>query len=140
MDLRWLDASDVDAVLAASALFDAPAVETWARELLEQPNHHLCIADLDAEPAGFVTGIEMTHPDKGTEMFLYELGVDEPSRGRGVAKALVRALIARAEARGCYGVWTLTERANTAALATYRSTSPDEESDEVMLGWTLRAR
>ena len=27
-------------------------------------------------PVGMVTGVETTHPDKGTEMFLYELSVD----------------------------------------------------------------
>ena len=36
------------------------------------------IAYVDARPVGFVSGVEMTHPDKDTEMFLYELAVDEP--------------------------------------------------------------
>jgi hypothetical protein len=31
-------------------------------------------------PVGMVTGVETTHPDKGTEMFLYELAVDETAR------------------------------------------------------------
>ena len=39
-----------------------------------------------------VTGVETTHPDKGTEMFLYELAVDEAARDRGVGRALVAAL------------------------------------------------
>ena len=32
-------------------------------------------------------------------------------------------------------MWVLTSRDNAAALATYRATGPDEESDEVLLGW-----
>jgi ribosomal protein S18 acetylase RimI-like enzyme len=39
-----------------------------------------------------VTGVEMTHPDKGTEMFLYELGVADEHQGRGIGRALVSAL------------------------------------------------
>ncbi|MFV0309519.1 MAG: GNAT family N-acetyltransferase [Desertimonas sp.] len=101
-------------VIAASALFDSPANEAWAQLFLEQPNHHLCIAYRDGRAAGFVSGIEMTHPDKGTEMFLYELGVDESHRGHGIGTALVRALVERARTAGCYGVWTLSERDNTA--------------------------
>jgi ribosomal protein S18 acetylase RimI-like enzyme len=40
---------------------------------------------------GFVSGIETTHPDKGTEMFLYELSVEEEARRRGVGTKLVQA-------------------------------------------------
>lgn len=137
MELRWLDPTDVPEIVSASDLFDVPADERWARHFLDQPSHHLCIAYEDGEPAGFVSGVEMTHPDKGTEMFLYELGVDESVRGRGIGTALVHALVSRARERGCYGVWTLTERENAAALATYRRTDPMEESDVVLFGWQL---
>ena len=41
---------------------------------------------------GFVSGVETTHPDKGTEMFLYELAVAEDARNRGVGRSLVAAL------------------------------------------------
>ena len=68
---------------------------------------------------GFVSGVETTHPDKGTEMFLYELGVDESARRQGVGRALVEALAAFAEERGCYGMWVLTEDDNVAARKTY---------------------
>ena len=63
----------------------------------------------------------MTHPDKGTEMFLYELGVDDAARGQGVGKALVAALRDLAEERGCYGMWVLTDADNEAALRTYQA-------------------
>jgi len=53
---------------------------------------------------GFVSGVELTHPDKGSEMFLYELGVDAAARRRGVGRALVEALRALARRRGCYGM------------------------------------
>src|SRR5919112_4328931 len=108
VDIRALRPADVDAVLAAGFLFDeAPEVEA-TRRFLGDPGHHLLLARDDrGRPVGFVSGVELTHPDKGTEMFLYELGVDEPARQRGVGRALIEALAVVARRRGCYGMYTL---------------------------------
>jgi ribosomal protein S18 acetylase RimI-like enzyme len=138
VDLHWLGRADLDAVVAAEHLFDGPAMREATERFLSEPTAHLCLAYEDEEPAGFVSGVEMTHPDKGTELFLYELGVDERFRRRGIGTALVRALAERARERGCYGMWVLTDRVNEAALATYRRAGAVEESDQVMLGWDLR--
>ena len=70
---------------------------------------------------GFVSGVELTHPDKGTEMFLYELGVDEPARGRGVGRTLVEALAAVAREAGCYDMWVLADADNAAAQRDVRA-------------------
>jgi ribosomal protein S18 acetylase RimI-like enzyme len=138
VDLHWLGRADLDAVVAAEHLFDGPAMREATERFLSEPTAHLCLAYEDEEPAGFVSGVEMTHPDKGTELFLYELGVDERFRRRGIGTALVRALAERARERGCYGMWVLTDRVNEAGLATYRRAGAVEESDQVMLGWDLR--
>jgi ribosomal protein S18 acetylase RimI-like enzyme len=129
---------DVDAVVACGHLFDGPADREATRRFLDEATSHLCVAYEDGAPAGFVSGVETTHPDKGTEVLLYELAVDEPFRRRGIGTALVRALAERARARGCYGMWVLTDRVNEAGLATYRAAGAIEESDQVMLGWDLR--
>jgi len=63
--------------------------------------------------------VETTHPDKGTQMFLYELAVEPAWRRRGVGRALVAGLADRARSRGCYGMWVLTDDDNAAALRTY---------------------
>lgn len=89
-------------------------------------------------PAGFVTGVETTHPDKGTEMFLYELSVGEAFRGRGIGTALVRALADLARERGCYGMWVLTDDDNAAALAAYAAAGGRVDGRQVMLSWDLR--
>ena len=136
-ELRWLTESSVDAVVAASHLFDDAARSDWAARFLSDANHALCIAYVDDEPAGFVSGVEMTHPDKGTEMFLYELGVDDRFRGQGIGRALVAALADRAKEHGCYGMWVLTDADNDAALATYRAAGASNDSPQVMLEWTF---
>ncbi|MEY2588476.1 MAG: hypothetical protein QOJ67_460 [Acidimicrobiaceae bacterium] len=132
-----MTSADAERVCAASRLFDSDARSDWVQRFLDQPNHHLCIAYEDAEPAGFVSGIEMAHPDKGTEMFLYELGVDDAFRGRGVGKALVARLADLARERGCYGMWVLTDADNAAAIATYESAGAGEASAQLMLTWRL---
>ena len=135
MEIRWVDVGQIDEVLAAPHLFDEPPTAEWAERFLTWPGHHLAMGYLDDVAVGFVSGVEMTHPDKGTEMFLYELAVDESSRGRGVGRALVEALAARARELGCYGMWVLTDADNDAALATYRAGGATEQSDHVMLTW-----
>jgi ribosomal protein S18 acetylase RimI-like enzyme len=137
MDLRWMTPDDVDALVDAGELFDHAARPEWAARFLAEPTHHLCVAYEDGRPAGFVSGVETTHPDKGTEMFLYELGVAEESRRRGIGRALVEALARRARERGCDGMWVLTDDDNEAALATYRSAGAGEPSPQVVLDWAF---
>lgn len=52
----------------------------------------MLIAYVADEPVGFVSGVETTHPDKGTGMFLYELAVAADHRRQGTGLALVRRL------------------------------------------------
>jgi GNAT superfamily N-acetyltransferase len=88
-------------------------------------------------PAGFVTGVEIAHPDKGVEMLLYELGVDEAFRRRGIGSALVEALKALARDVGCSGMWVPVERGDDVATALYRSTGADEPEPGTTLWWPL---
>ena len=121
MRIERLGPDDVDRVAAAEALFDDAIDAGTTRAFLADDGHHLLIAVDDGSPAGFVTGVELLHPDKpGPEMFLYELGVDEAFRGRGIGRRSWRALTELAWERGCYGMWVLTDEDNAAAMATYR--------------------
>ena len=127
--------ADVDLVQAATDLFDHDVRPDWTARFLTEPAHHLCIAYDGGSPAGMITGVEVTHPDKGTEMFLYELGVAETYRGAGIGKALVHALAALAQQRGCYGMWVLTDADNEAALRTYQAGGATDRDETVMLTW-----
>jgi ribosomal protein S18 acetylase RimI-like enzyme len=129
-----------DAVQAAEQLFDhSPRLRDTERFLAGQ-GHHLLIAYVDGVPAGMITGVEMTHPDKGTEMFLYELGVAEAFRRRGIGQALVSALAGVARERGCYGMWVLTDEDNVAAQTAYNRVGGTSEGTQVMFAWDFRDR
>ncbi|MEU7744419.1 GNAT family N-acetyltransferase [Nonomuraea sp. NPDC049158] len=135
MDIRR--ATRPEDVEAAGHLFDsAPLPEATARFLADE-RHHLLIAYVDETPAGMITGVETTHPDKGTEMFLYELGVDESFRGRGIGGSLVAALERLARERGCHGMWVTTDEGNEAAQATYSGAGGVPEKDQVVYVWTF---
>jgi ribosomal protein S18 acetylase RimI-like enzyme len=136
MRIERLGPDDVDRVAAAEALVDDAIDAGTTRSFLADERHHLLIAVDDGSPAGFVTGVELLHPDKpGPEMFLYELGVDEAFRGRGIGRALVEALTSLAWERGCYAVWVLTDDDNAAATATYRAAGGRREPGSVMFVW-----
>jgi ribosomal protein S18 acetylase RimI-like enzyme len=137
LELQWMTSGDVDTIEAASYLFDDDIDREWTEKFLRQPNHHLCIAYIDDEAVGFVSGVEITHPDKGTEMLMYELGVDDEYRRRGIGRSLVVALRDLARARGCSGVWVAVDDDNEPALAMYRALGPDEEARTVIPWWDL---
>lgn len=119
----------------AAHLFDSPPQPKAMARFLADPNHYLLIAYSGAHPVGFVTGVAVTHPDKGTEMFLYELGVDSGHRHHGIGTALVENLAEVARKEGCYGMWVLLDDENAAAAATYRKAGGDVESQPLMFSW-----
>ncbi len=137
MDIRALGPGEVEDVMGAAHLFDGSPDDAASRRFLDEDGHHLLIAYVEDHPAGFVSGVEITHPDKGTEMFLYELGVDERFRRRGIGRALVEQLREVARQSGCYGMWVVTDEQNREALATYGRSGATPESGQVVLDWTL---
>ena len=69
--VRILEATTVEQVEAVALLYDDLPVRPAINAFLADPRHHLLVAlDDDGRTLGFISGVEMTHPDKGTEMFL----------------------------------------------------------------------
>jgi len=70
VEIRALGPGDDSQVVAASHLFDGPAQEAATRRFLAEAGNHLLISYVGGHPAGSISGVEMTHPNKGTEMLL----------------------------------------------------------------------
>ena len=135
IDIRRIAPDEIDDLMAAGHLFDDMPRREWTASFLAREGHHLLLATVDGEPAGFVTGIENLHPDKGAEMMLYELGVDDAFRRRGIGRSLVVALADLAAARGCTEMWVPTEPDNQAAIATYRAAGAEPPQPAATMSW-----
>jgi ribosomal protein S18 acetylase RimI-like enzyme len=133
-----LEPDQLAAVREAADLFDDDVDDASAAAFLEDPRHHLLIAYEDERPVGFLSAIELLHPDKSRpEMFVYELAVDEGHRRRGAGSSLVRRVAEICVERGCREMFVLTDDANEAALATYRKSGGSREPDSVMFLWSF---
>jgi len=136
--VRILEATTVEQVEAAALLYDGPPVRAATDTFLADPRHYLLVAlDDDGRTVGFISGVEMTHPDKGTEMFLYELAVADDSRQQGIGLALTARLADLARSRGCYGMWVGVDPDSTAANATYRAAGGNKPEPCDIITWTF---
>lgn len=135
MDIRR--ATTPEQIRAAAHLLDGVPRPEPTAAFLADPRQHLLIASVDGAPVGFVSGVVTVHPDKGNELFLMELGVDDAAQGRGIGAALVQEMCSHAAALGCSAVWTVTEPDNDAARATYRRAGATSEDMTVTFVWDL---
>lgn len=98
-----------------------PGTEIAARFLNVETNHLLVAFDRD-EPVGLLLAYELMrrHGDE-PRMHLYEIGVREDYRRRGIGRSLVESFAELARARGARRAFVLTDESNPAAMAFYAS-------------------
>ena len=104
------------------AAFDNEVRDDETRRFLADDRHVLLLGYLDDRPAGFVSAVEVFHPDKPSELFLNEIGVIDEIRRQGVGRALIEELEHVGRERGCVNIWVLTDEENEPAMAMYAST------------------
>ncbi len=95
----------------------------------------------ETRAVGFLTANRLQRFDKReAEVLVYEVGVDEEFRRRGIGKALMEEVKHWARGVGADEMWLLTNWSNTAAVALYRATGGRTESatpDKVMFVFEL---
>lgn len=91
--------------------------------LLSQDRFHVYVALVEDAVVGGLTAYELQMFDAEVrEMFLYEIGVIESHRQRGIASALIEALKQTCLERGIEVIFVGTEVDNEAANQLYTST------------------
>jgi len=92
------------------------------RALLADDRAYLIAAYVDDRPVGMVYGYRFPRLDGARPMmFLYEAGVLEQYRRRGIGRALVEELKRFAMESDCRKMLVLTQASNEAAMTLYRS-------------------
>jgi ribosomal protein S18 acetylase RimI-like enzyme len=123
-DVRVQRATEADEAEVArfEEAFDHGVILDETRRFLADDRHHLVLGYVDGRPAGFVSAVEVFHPDKRSELFLNEIGVVEGERRRGLARALIEEVKTIGRELGCVALWVLTDEDNAPAMSLYRST------------------
>ena len=122
-------------LLHESDVFDDDVIPEQLSAFVEDPNHELVFATVDAEPVGIASGMMLFHPDKEPAFFIAEVGVNEEWQRLGIASGLVSRLISLARQKGSVGVWLATELDNAEARGLYRKLDARETQDIVVYDW-----
>jgi len=99
----------------------------------EKPTAEAVIAELDGEPAGFALFFQNFSTWLGKPgLYLEDLFVREPARGRGIGKSLLLHLVGIARQRGCGRMeWSVLDW-NRPAIEFYESLGAKPQSE-----WTV---
>jgi len=112
--------------------------EQW-KKFLENPDNALFVAFWNGDAAGFLTAHRLQRFDKRkAEILLYEIGIDENFRRKGIGKALIEIVKSWGKEVGADEVWVLTNKSNVAANALYKSAGgAPENPDDIMYVFKL---
>jgi ribosomal protein S18 acetylase RimI-like enzyme len=110
-----------------------------AASLLACENIYIWVAEVEAELAGFAYAYLLSRIDGDTSVFLYELGVGERFRRRGLGRALVDRARVLAECTGALKMWVDTSYDNEAAKHTYAAAGGAPSAEPTLVyGWHFR--
>ena len=68
-------------------------------------------------------------------LLLYEIEVAAAHRRRGVGQSMLQLLSRISRETGAYKTWTLTDAANDASRAFYRSAGAEEACENLLIVW-----
>jgi ribosomal protein S18 acetylase RimI-like enzyme len=130
ISIQRLTNVDGDLATRLNALFDDGTVwdNAQGHRFLENPDNLFLAASWGGHICGFLTAHRLQRFDaRRAEVLLYEIGVHEDFRQRGIGTALIAAVKRWAREVGADEVWVLTNSDNVAAMALYRGTGGEED-------------
>lgn len=96
-----------------------PSADYMAR-LLANPAFIALVASKDGRVVGALAAYELPKFEQArSELYIYDLAVDEAYRRRGIATALIEETRAMAKARGAWIVYVQADRGDDPAIALY---------------------
>lgn len=111
-------------------LFDDKKWDQKQGELfLSDKNNLFLLAFEDEKPVGFLTAHRLQRFDnRKAEILLYEIGVHQDYRRKGIGKSLINEVKKWAKEVDAAEIWVLTEKTNPVAMSLYQSAGGVEES------------
>ena len=139
MQVRRLGTEDFELAAAAIRTVKQPTAQLsfsaeYLRRFLSRPGNVLIVAEQDGLPTGFLVAYMLDRVDRDQRMVcLYEIGVSESHRQRGIGRAVIEALKALCRREDTMKTWVITNRSNVAAVRLYETTgaAADTSGDEV---------
>ncbi len=111
-----------------TALSDAVTQMTWSRFFDAYEPMHAFVAESDGQLLGLVHFIyHRTTIHIGPTCYLQDLFTNEAARGKGVGRALIKAVYVHAKAGGANRVYWLTQESNTVARLLYDKVAEKSE-------------
>ena len=119
-------------------VFDYPIKTEYLAPFLASSTHHLVVAINESQViVGFVTFVDLFHPDKATQVFVNELNVHEDYHRQGIGSALMNHVFDYAKDHAYY-VWVATEMENEAADKFYQQLKPHSRQDSYFYDWKIK--
>lgn len=110
--------------------------DEYLRKMLERDDFHVIVALENETLIGGLTAYEMKmFKRETTEMFLYEIEVDEPFHRRGIGKALIENLKEICLEKGIDQMFVGTEKDNLPARKLYAATGGIADEDSVWFNY-----
>ena len=136
--VRQLGHDDLAAMRGALAMFAdvfedeasylrAQPADAYLKRLLADEKFVMLIAEAEGAVIGALAGYELVKfEQERSEFYIYDLGVAEAHRRRGVATALIAALKSIARRRGGWMIFVQADRGDDPAIALYNKLGIEE--------------
>lgn len=137
--LRRLGTGDLKSMRALNELFGRvfderetyvakPPDEAWLERWLGRSDHIALVAEVDGQPVGGLVAYELAKFEQArSEIYIYDLAIDEAWRRRGLATALIERVQVTAAQVGAWVVYVQADYVDAPAVALYEKLGVREE-------------
>jgi ribosomal protein S18 acetylase RimI-like enzyme len=136
VQVRRLRAGDLKlAVESIRTLKESTVSGEYLKDFLSRSENVLIVAEQGGMPKGFLLAYILDRVDRNQKMIcLYEIGVSEPNRRRGIGRAMIESLKLLCKDENAMKAWVITNRSNMAAVRLYERTGATSHphGDEVL--------